>query len=99
MLFRSDNGAMLTGSTPGGFSGRLYIGNGTGVKFQFLARASSVDTTVGTISDLGLFNALSGYATNGSSGLTVVKTVRAGGGASDCTETFTGGILTASTCP
>lgn len=34
----------------------------------------------------------------GTAGLTIVKTVRNSGGAADCTMTFAGGILTASTC-
>lgn len=38
------------------------------------------------------------FQRNGVSGLSVTKTVRASGGLSDCTMTFSGGILTGSTC-
>jgi hypothetical protein len=53
-----------------------------------------------TLTDPGSGKAnFGGYSASNLAGLSVTKTVRAGGGSSDCTETFTGGILTGSTCP
>jgi hypothetical protein len=38
------------------------------------------------------------YKSGANNGLTVVKSIRAAGGAADCTITITGGIITATTC-
>jgi hypothetical protein len=46
----------------------------------------------GTIEATGVFR------NNGNAGLSVTKTVRAAGGAADCTLIFTGGILTGGSC-
>lgn len=46
----------------------------------------------------GTINAATSYYINGTVGLTVTKTVRAAGGAADCTLIFTSGLLTGGTC-
>lgn len=46
----------------------------------------------------GTINAATDYYINGTVGLTVTKTVRAAGGAADCTLIFTSGLLTGGTC-
>jgi hypothetical protein len=46
----------------------------------------------------GTINAGSGYLTAGTAGLSIVKTIRNSVGTGTCTMTFSGGILTASTC-
>jgi hypothetical protein len=47
---------------------------------------------------LGKINAQNGFTSGGTSGLSVTKTVRASGGAADCTLIYTGGILTGGSC-
>lgn len=47
---------------------------------------------------VGKINAANGYNSGGSAGLSVTKTVRAAGGAGDCTLIFTGGLLTGGSC-
>lgn len=47
---------------------------------------------------VGPIHATTYFVANGQSGLTAVKTVRKGDDSGSCTLTFTGGILTASTC-
>lgn len=56
--------------------------------------------SVGTASDpgIGKVSALNGYQSGASVGLSVTKTVRASGGAADCTLIYTGGLLTGGTC-
>jgi len=46
----------------------------------------------------GTINAQSGFFANGNAGLSVTKTVRAAGGAADCTLIFTAGLLTGGSC-
>lgn len=46
----------------------------------------------------GRVNAQNGFNSGGTAGLSVTKTVRASGGASDCTLIFTGGLLTGGSC-
>jgi hypothetical protein len=46
----------------------------------------------------GKMNAANGYQSGGTAGLSATKTVRASGGAADCTLIYTGGILTGGTC-
>ncbi len=56
-------------------------------------------TTPGYQLDVGgQINASTGFRSGGTAGLGVTKTVRASGGAADCTLIFTGGILTGGTC-
>lgn len=43
-------------------------------------------------------NSTGGFSSSGNAGLSVTKTVRAAGGAADCTLIFTGGLLTGGTC-
>jgi hypothetical protein len=50
------------------------------------------------VAGAGTINALTGYKTNNVAGLSIVKTVRNSANTGTCTMTFSGGILTASTC-
>lgn len=47
---------------------------------------------------VGIFNVEAGYSANGSAGLSATKTVRASGGAADCTLIYTFGLLTGGSC-
>ena len=47
---------------------------------------------------VGQVNASTGFRSGGTAGLSATKTVRASGGAADCTLIYTGGILTGGTC-
>lgn len=65
-------------------------------------KASPGYQTMATFNDTATFNipvnAASGFSVNSTAGLSVVKNVKGSDG-NNCTQTFTGGILTASTCP
>lgn len=70
-------------------NGTLTISNGSADQVQITSSAVRVTSFV---------NSVNGYQTNGVTGLTIVKNLM-GSNSAACTETFTGGLLTASTCP
>ena len=74
-------------------AGFTWFSTGGGYKFYDSAGATKV-----TISSAGLITTSGGLAVSGNTGLSVTKTVRASGGAADCTLIYTGGILTGGTC-
>lgn len=57
-----------------------------------------IKVKAGSYDASGSVTAGTGFVSGTSSGVTTVVTVRDSGGAADCTMTFTGGILTATTC-
>jgi hypothetical protein len=59
---------------------------------------SAINTPGFDVSPTGVVRSNTGFNANGSAGLSVTKTVRASGGASDCTLIFTQGLLTGGTC-
>jgi hypothetical protein len=67
-------------------NGRVGINGGPGATNQL------------DVGGLGTINAASGYKTANVAGLSIVKTIRNSVGTGTCTMTFSGGILTASTC-
>ena len=57
-----------------------------------------IGDTTATDPGAGKVAAQNGFQSGSSAGLSVTKTVRASGGAADCTLIYTGGILTGGTC-
>jgi len=84
----SEDGEFRIATMAGGaLANRFIVGAGI-----YSGLATGGDQGIGTI------NVSGGYRVNGAAGLSVTKTVRAAGGASDCTLIFTGGLLTGGTC-
>lgn len=83
----------------------LVFSNWSRVQFPgwvFYASGTTNATTnlqvTGPISATNTVGAAGGFVANGAHGITTTITVRNAGGAGDCAMTFTGGILTATTC-
>lgn len=97
--------AILGGATPfnldllyfvGGTNNHLFYTQGA---FKAILSAAG-GFNIGTNADpgAGIINAANGYKSGGTSGLSVTTTVRASGGAADCTLIFVGGIRTGGSC-
>ena len=98
-LSLTDNGLVGSGSIPpysnmtgmirlDGTDSLCLLNPGASNKLQFVLCSNFSDTPVEAY----------GYIANGTAGLTTVVTVRDSGGSANCTMTYTGGILTATTC-
>lgn len=90
----SSDGYFYLQHTTDGFVSNFFNAmacNTTGCAFGATTAAYAVDVT-------GQVNASTGFRSGGTAGLSVTKTVRASGGAADCTLIYTGGILTGGTC-
>lgn len=91
------NGNIVLKNVAGTDFGLLMFG-GTTASFPALKRSTtSLLVRLADDSGYGGFDALA-YSAGGVAGLSQTKTVRASGGAADCTLIFTGGILTGGTC-
>lgn len=78
----------------GGFAFGSLAYSSTGVGF-----AATLNGGAGAITfPVSPINVIGAIAVNSTLGLSVTKTVRAAGGAADCTLIYTGGILTGGTC-
>lgn len=101
--------AITDDETWGSFPAKLYVNTNSTSRVGVIVRGvngqssnlieaqTNTPSTVFAVSPSGAVTA-SGYTAGASAGMTTVVTVRDSGGAADCTMTFTGGILTATTC-
>lgn len=76
--------------------GNVGIGTGSSAPASALEVSGTITTT--NLTGTGTVRANTAFSANGSAGLSVTKTVRAGGGASDCTLIYTFGLLTGGSC-
>jgi hypothetical protein len=86
---------------PGTFTKHyIFLSEDTGSLSVFAGklRAGGTSDPVEALDVTGNANVSGGYKVGGTAGMTTVVTVRNAGGTADCTMTFTGGILTATTC-
>ena len=90
------NGGLIIGSTQAIVFSTGHTLSGTQDAGLKRSGAGVVKVTDGTTGYAAID--ASGYKASGAAGMTTVVTVRNSGGAADCTETFTAGILTATTC-
>ncbi len=68
------------------------------IKAGVIVGTGTTDPGAGNLIAGGTIEATGVFRNNGSAGLSVTKTVRASGGAADCTLIYTGGILTGGSC-
>lgn len=93
-------GSAITSSGPGGAltSSAFTANTNSNVASTLVTRDVSGDFAAHDITTNGV-SAAAGFSSAGNAGLTVVKTVKGGGAGADCTLSFNGGLLVASTCP
>ena len=86
----------------GGTAGTISIGGANASEIYLAGGYGNTGVTIsqsgGDIDADGSVQADGGFAVGVDAGLTTVVTVRDAGGGADCTLTFSGGILTATTC-
>lgn len=92
------SGSFYYATNNGSAAHKFYLGATVGLSVS--ASAATFNGTVGAtdITGTGTLRANTGFSANGSAGLSVTKTVRASGGASDCTLIYTFGLLTGGSC-
>jgi hypothetical protein len=104
----------IAGITPENWSSATNLGAfleidttpaGSGTRAQsarfmagFIVGTGTIDPGPNNLIAGGTIEATGVFRNNGNAGLSATKTVRASGGAADCTLIYTGGILTGGTC-